>query len=244
MEVSTRSVITACLAAAMAVAGYVDPLALAVVSVGLALVVAVGWPELLELPDHGGPRLVVALAGVGAVAVVYASDAGPGLWYLPIVLAMAVVLAFIAELLRGGGRPRLVESLIGTVAGAVVAVSCAGWIAADRTHAGEALVVTSAVALAVASAVAALPLRGWLAGFVTTAAAIVAGGGVAFAMPALDTMSGVWVGVVAGLLVAALQALFDRLPELRGKLGSWSAACLPIAVGGTLIFIVGRLITG
>lgn len=244
MEVSTRSVITACLATAMAVAGYIGPIAVAVASALLALLVAVGWPALLELPDRGGARFVVGLAGVGAVVTVYATDAGPGLWYLPIVLAMAVVLAFLSELLRGDGRTRLVESLIGTVSGAVVAVSCAGWIAADRTHAGEALVVTSAVALAVASAVAALPMRGWLAAFVTVSVAVGAGGGVASAMPELDLLSGVWAGVVAGLLVAALQALFDRLPELRGTLGSWSAAGLPIAVGGTLIFVIGRLIVG
>lgn len=244
MGVSTRSVITACLAAAMAVAGFVGPLAVAVVAAALALVVAVGWPVLLDLPDHGGPRLVVGLAGVGAAAVMYGTESAPGLWYLPVVLAMAVVLSFLSEMLRGNGRPRLVESLIGTVSGTVVAVSCAGWIAAERTPAGEALIITSAVALAVASAVAALPMRGWLAVFVTVAVAVGAGGGVAYLLPDLDVLSGVWSGVIAGLLIAGIHALFDRLPDLRGRLGSWSAATLPVAVGGTLIFIVARLITG
>lgn len=244
MDLATRSVITACLAAAVAVAAFFGTLQLAVASAALALVVAVGWPTLLELPRGGGARVVVGMAGVGAVATTYATPGEPVLRYLPIVLAMAVVLAFVAELLRPGGRPRLVDSLVGTVSGVVVAVSCAGWIAAGRTDAGAALVVTSAVALAVASAISALPLTGWTNALVTVVLAVAAGGGVSFVMPDLDILSGVWAGAVAGLLVAALHALFDQLPELRGRLGAGTAAALPVAVGGTLIFVVGRVIVG
>jgi hypothetical protein len=244
VDLSTRAVVTACLAAGIAVAAFFGPLPLAAASGALALIVAIGWPRLLDIPVHGGTRVVIAIAGLGAVGATYATHGEPALRHLPVVLALAVVLAFVAELLRRDGRPRLVESLIGTVSGIVVATSCAGWIATGRTDAGESLVVTCAVALAVASAVSALPLGGWTNAALTLGLAIAAGGAVGYVMPDLDLLSGVWSGVVAGLLVASLHALFDQLPELRGRLGAFSATALPVAVGGTLIFVVGRVIVG
>ncbi|MCB7136289.1 hypothetical protein [Cellulosimicrobium marinum] len=244
MDLSTRSVVTACLAAGVAVAAFFGPLPLAAASAALALIVAIGWPRLLDIPVHGGTRIVIGLAGVGAVAATAATRGEPALRHLPVVLALAVVLAFVAELLRRDGRPRLTESLIGTVSGIVVATSCAGWIATGRTDAGASLVVTCAVALAVASAVSALPFAGWVNAGLTLGLAVAAGGAVGYVMPDLDVVSGVWSGVVAGLLVASLHGLFDRLPELRGRLGAFSATALPVAVGGTLIFVVGRVIVG
>ena len=49
---------------------------------------------------------------------------------------------------------------------------------------------------------------------------------------------------VAGLLVASLQLLFDRLPELRRPWAALAAIVLPIAVGGMLVYVVGRLLVG
>ncbi|MFC8922607.1 hypothetical protein [Cellulosimicrobium sp. NPDC057127] len=244
MDLSTRAVVTACLAAAVAVAAFFGQLPLTVAAGALALAVAVGWPRLLDIPVHGGTRIVIAIAGVGAVAATAATPGEPALRHLPVVLALSIVLAFVAELLRRDGRPRLTESLIGTVSGIVVATSCAGWIATGRTDAGASLVVTCAVALAVASAASALPVGGWVNAGLTLGLAVAAGGAVGYVMPGLDLLSGVWSGVVAGMLVASLHALFDRLPELRGRLGAFSATALPVAVGGTLIFVVGRVIVG
>ncbi|WP_265522921.1 hypothetical protein [Oerskovia flava] len=244
MDLSTRAVATACVAAAVAVAAFFGPLTLTLAAGALALLVAIGWPSLLDHPAPGGSRLVVALAGLGAVAATGATQGEPALRNLPLVLAMAVVLAFVAELLRTDGRPRLVESLFGTTSGVVVAVSCAGWIAAGRSDAGASLVVTCAVALAVASAVSALPLPGWWGAVATVALAVVAGGVVSAVMPMLSVLSGLWSGVVAGLLVAALHTLFDQLPGLSRRTAAATAIVLPVAVGGTLIFVVGRVIVG
>ncbi len=244
MDLSTRAVVTACLAAVVAVAAFFGPLPLTIASGALALSVAIGWPRLLDIPVHGGTRVVIAIAGLGAVAATAATRGEPALRHLPVVLALSVVLAFVAELLRRDGRPRLVESLIGTVSGIVVATSSAGWIAAGRTDAGESLGGTTAAARAVASAVSARPLGGGLNAALTLGLAVLAGGAVGYVMPDLELLGGVWAGVVAGLLVASLHALFDQLPELRGRLGAFSATALPVAVGGTLIFVVGRVIVG
>src|SRR5690606_2980220 len=94
VDLSTRAVVTACLAAGVAVAAFFGPLALAAASGALALVVAIGWPRLLDVPVHGGTRVVVAIAGLGAVGATAATHGEPALRHLPVVLALAVVLAF------------------------------------------------------------------------------------------------------------------------------------------------------
>ncbi|WP_255371936.1 hypothetical protein [Cellulosimicrobium sp. CUA-896] len=103
MDLSTRAVVTACLAAAMAVAAFFGPLPLTLAAGALALAVAVGWPRLLDIPVHGGTRIVIAIAGVGAVAATAVTQGEPALRHLPVVLALSIVLAFVAELLRRDG---------------------------------------------------------------------------------------------------------------------------------------------
>lgn len=240
MSVSSRAVTTAVLAAAVAAAAFAGTLPLAGASVGLVVLVALGWSGLLRLPAPGGTLLVVLLTGLGSVAVAWATRGEPVLRYLPLVLAGAVVLAFLSEMMRRDGRVRLVESVSGTVSGAVVALACAGWVAAGRTEGSADLVVTSAFSLAVAAAVSALPLKGWRA----LASAVVGAtlGGAAVGTLLVDTVSGAWCGLVAGLVVGALHLLFERLPALRQRVAGLAAAAVPVAVGGILVFVVGRLV--
>jgi hypothetical protein len=231
-------------AAAVAAAAFYGLLPLTIAAAALALLVAVGWPALLDQPAPGGSGLVIGLTGVGAVGAVAATEGEPALRNLPLVLAMGIVLAFVAEMLRRDGRPRLVESLLGTVSGLVVAVSAAGWIATDRTDAGAALVVTCAATLAVASAISALPLAGWWSSIVTVAVAALAGGGLGYLLPDVESGTGLWAGVVSGMLVAGLRALFDQLPALGRKQAALAAIVLPVTVGGILVFVVGRVVVG
>lgn len=244
MGLSSRAVATSVVAAVVAAAAFYGIFPLTIATAVLAVLVAVGWPALLDQPAKGGSGLVIGMTGVGAVAAVAATDGEPSLRNLPLVLAMGVVLAFVAEMLRRDGRPRLVESLLGTVSGLVVAVSAAGWIAADRTEPGAALVVTCAATLAIASAVSALPLAGWWSSIVTVALAAVAGGALGFALPAVEISNGLWTGVVSGMLVAGLRALFDQLPALERKQAALAAIVLPVTVGGILVFVVGRVLVG
>lgn len=235
---------TAVLAAAVAAGAYVEPRPLVLVAVAafLVILVAMGWPRMLRLPAPGGSLLVVALGGLGAVAVTWYTPSEPVLRHLPSVLAISIVLAFLSEMMRRDGRRRLTESVTGTVAGIVVAVCSAGWVAAARTDAGAMLVATAAFSLVVAAVSAALPLRGWRALAVAVVAAVVTGAGVATVLPGMDTVSGAWTGAVAGLVVGGLHLLLERLPALRGKLAGLSAATVPVAVTGMFVFVVGRLI--
>jgi hypothetical protein len=249
---SNRAVTTAVLATLVAVAGVLasvsvagrDGVVLAALLVVLSLVFAVGWPVVAALPARLHSSAVVGLAGVAAVAVAYVTTAEPLLGDVPAVFAGAVLASFVAELARRDGRERLVESVAGTVSGALVPICAAGWLAAERTAAGDAVVVTGAVALAVGSAVTALPLRSW-AGAGATAGAAVAGGLVAgAALPAVGLLSGLLLGGAVGILVAAGDVLFDRMPVLERRLAGWAVAVLPVAVTGILVYVVGRVLVG
>ncbi|NLE70675.1 MAG: hypothetical protein GX609_01080 [Actinomycetales bacterium] len=251
MEASTRAVLTAALAALMGVASFVvgfdalehlGELPVVAGAILLALAVAAGWPLLLGLPNVLGSAVVIALGGAGAVVAVTATRGQPFLRELPIVIALAILLAFVNELARQDGRARLVDSVSGTVAGVLVAAASAGWVAAERSPSGTALVVSGAVALAFASAVSVVPLHSWHAPAVTIGAAVLAGGGAGAAMQEFGLVVGGTLGLAMGVLVAALHALFDRLPALRRRAAALTVVVLPVALSGLLVYVVGRVL--
>lgn len=242
MDVSTRAVLTAASAALVGGAGVLGDLALAAAAGVLALLVAVGWPALLDLPNRLGSGVVIALGGVGAVLTVYATRGQPVLRALPVAVALAILLAFVNELARQDGRVRLVESVTGTVTGVLVATSAAGWVAAGRIPAGTSLVVSGAVALAVGAAVSAVHLGGWTAATTTTVAAVIAGAAVGAVMPDASVVAGAVLGLATGILVAALHVLLDRQPVLRRPLAAVAALLLPVVVSGVFVYVVGRLL--
>ncbi|MGW6132540.1 hypothetical protein ACWFNE_21140 [Cellulomonas sp. NPDC055163] len=254
MQVSTRAVATAALAALVAVAGYVsDPTVLdvpyaqyalpAVVAL-LTLAFAFGWPVLAQLPSRLGTSVVIALCGVGAVAMVQRTVDEPYLRGLPIVFAFSVLLAFVNELARRGGRERLVESVTGTVAGTLIAVTGAGWVATQHTPGGASLLVAGALALAAGSAASALPFHGWTGAGVTTGAAAAAGAVGGLVLPSIDPVAGALLGVGVGVLVSSLQELFDRLPALSRRPAAVAALVVPVPVTGILVYVVGRVLVG
>lgn len=253
MDASTRAVLTAVLAALMAAASFLvtvpemeaaGELPVVVLAVALALVIAVGWPVLLGLPNLLGSGVVVALGGAGAVIAVTATRGQPVLRALPVVVALAVLLAFVNELARQDGRRRLVDSVAGTVTGVLVATSAAGWVAAERAPGGTSLVVSGAVALAVAAAVSAVPLGGWLGATVTSVSAVVAGGAVGGVMPDIGVLVGGLLGLATGVLIAALHALVDPIDALRRRWAALAVVALPVSVSGILVYVVGRVLAG
>lgn len=254
MQVSTRAVATAVLAALVAVAGYVsDPAVLDVPYAAYALpgVVALvtlafafGWPVLAQLPSRLGTSVVIALCGVGGVAVVQRTVDEPYLRGLPVVFAFSVLLAFVNELARRGGRERLVESVTGTVAGTLVAVTAAGWVATQHAPGGANLLVAGALALAAGSAASALPFHGWTGAGVTTGASLVAGGLGGLVLPVIDPLAGALLGIGVGVLVSSMQELFDRLPALSRRPAAVAALVVPVPVTGILVYVVGRVLVG
>lgn len=244
MSVETRSVVTAALAAVVAVAGYLGMLPLAVVSAVLVVALAVGWPALAGLPFTPGAGAVVGLGGLGAVAAVTVTPDDPFLQHMALVLAGAVVLAFVNELLRRDGRVRMVESVSGTVTGTVLAVCVTGWVATSRLTGGDELVVAGAIALALGSAAVVLRGRTWVVYLVTVVAATAGGALVGALLPTVHLAAGVALGVGVGVLVAAMHALFDRLPALVRRVPALAVVVLPVTVTGVLVYVAGRVLAG
>ncbi len=245
MQLATRAVVTAVLAAAVAVAGYLGGLPLSVAAAVLAVVFALGWPSLAGLPFVPGSAAVVALGGVGAVGVVHVTTSEPYLRYLPVVFAAAILLAFVNELLRRDGRTRLVESVSGTVAGTLVAVR-GRRLGRDigRTPGGEPIVVVGALALAVGSALVALPLSPWVGSLVTAVRPAAAGRS---RRPAADgdrprggrpaRARGRRPGGHAARPVRPAAVAARRWPAL-------AAVTLPVTVTGILVYVVGAVLVG
>ena len=106
---SNRAVSTAALGALVALAAYsghvpavtsrlpAEWTALPVIVVAglLALAVAIGWPSLLAVPAPVGATVVMVLGGVGGVLAVAYSRGEPFLRALPLVIAFAILLAFV-----------------------------------------------------------------------------------------------------------------------------------------------------
>jgi len=242
VKLSTRAVLAAVLSAATACAAYLGLVPLIVVVGLLSVVFAIGWSSLLHLPAKGGTTIVVVLAGLGGLACLAATRDEPWLRYLPIVLAMAVFLSFINEMLRAYPRIQLVDSLVGTVSGTVVSISAVGWVASYKLDGGVELAVAGAAALAVASAVSASRISPVWRNVIAVVASVAVGYGSTLVLDQLTLYAGLGIGVCAGVIVVALQHLFGRLPAVTGKTSWMSVVTLPIAVMGIVAYIVGRIV--
>ncbi|MCL2422829.1 MAG: hypothetical protein FWD11_02880 [Micrococcales bacterium] len=247
MSVATRAVITAVLAAAVAAialfgGSMFDGLLLVAFAAVLAVAVAIGWPVLANLPDKAGSTVVMAFTGIGGVAAVHFIGERADLRSLAVVFGASMLLTFVNELLRRDGRTRLVESVAGTVTGSMLAVTTAGWVACGRLIDGPALVATAAVALAAAAALSAIRFPTWLTSVIVVAAGGGGGAGLGFMLDEVGMKTGGLAGLAVGLLVAALHALLNPMAALDRKRAAVSAAVIPVATGGMLIYVASRVL--
>lgn len=262
MSASATATTTFALAVLVGLASFgpVWVLVLAVVLVGA--LVAVGWPELLDLPTRRGSTAVVVLITVAAalvagISVEVARNEGTQisgvLGQLPAVAALSLLVAFGHQLLRRDGRPRLVESVTGVVAAQAVVVVGAAWIAVPTTYAGAPLttVVLASVVAAAAVCATSWPLRvagpisllvGGAAGWVASAVTLLLGGGGVVVSGGRWAVAGIVAGVGAGLLVAAWRGLSSRLPAVRTVPAALAVAAVPVALAGGGAYLVGRLV--
>ena len=186
----------------------------------LALGFAVGWPALLGLPARTGASVVVALGGAGGVARGGLTRGEPVLRGLPVVVALAVLLAFVNELARTDGRPRLVESVAGSVSGVLVAVR-GGRLGGRAEDARPASASWWSGRWRCSSARSSRPCRSAAGPRPRSRVrrGVSAGWAPASSMPSVDLVAGAVLGVSVGLLVAVLHVLFERVPALVRAIG-------------------------
>ena len=239
------------LAALVAVAAYTVYTPLVAVAVGVAvLALAMGWGGLLELPARRGTALVLTLTGwASAVIAVLAIGMVRPLAPFTALLAVAVLLAFAHELIRGQGRPHLVESVTGTLSGEAVALLGGGWVLLPSTRLGLTAVVAAAAATAGARLACLIPLPPRVAGWVALMLGVAAG---TLAGVLVDPSQLMPVAVLSGVVsavVAGLDQVFIGLPATRPASGAFSAisafsaAAAPVLAVGTVAYAVSRLLS-
>ncbi|MBD2757937.1 hypothetical protein IEE94_00205 [Yimella sp. cx-573] len=110
--------LVACVLLAVGAAAGAVPLAIALMACGL--VIAWGWPVLLDLPRPFGSSvaLLVGVVGIGAVEML--ASRAEGLQWLASALAISLMAVFMRELLRKDGRRSLTISISGAVFGLAV----------------------------------------------------------------------------------------------------------------------------
>lgn len=212
--------------------------AAALVAVGL---LAWGWPHLLDLPSPRGTTATVAAGGTASVVAVALTDSEPRLAWLALAMGGGVVAEFVHQILRRDGRPRLVESVTGTVLGLVALASLATMVALPRTPPEAAGVAVWAASVVVALAALLLPLPGRLSlPLGAVAGALV--GGLLGGVFAADTLLA---GLVAGGLSAVVALLLHRalavLPAAFRAPGWVALAVAPLAMSAMVGYVTLRL---
>lgn len=98
-----------------------------IVSVVMAVVIAVGWPAATGIKARRRHNVIIAAAGVIACSLVNFVPDQQLIW-LPAVVGVAFMVVCVAELVRGEGAEGRLESTLASVTGVLAAVSASGWI--------------------------------------------------------------------------------------------------------------------
>ena len=208
-------------------------------------VIAWGWAGLLGLPSPRGTTLVLAVGSAGAIGTALATLEDPFLAWMPAALAGALIVAFLHQLARRDGRPRLVESIAATVTAIAIVVSGASLVALPRVEHGPWVVAVASIAVAL-SAVTDLAggsrrLCAWLLPL-----AMLAGGLSAILVGHWLGTDGWGAAALLGVLAAgvshAVRRVLATLPAISGPRAQLVSASASVLTAGVLVYLVGRLL--
>jgi hypothetical protein len=232
------------LAALLTISAFAGPV-LVGVSVALgAGVMAWGWSGLLGLPSPRGTALVLAVGSLAAVGTALATRSDPFLLWMPAALAGSVIVAFLHQLARRDGRPRLVESIASNITALAIVVSGASFVVLPRTPHGDWVIALAAGAMAVSVLtdlfgdrprlhVWLMPLA-MLAGGVAAIALSLASGDIGWGPAAL-------LGVLSAGISHALRRVLAMLPAISAARSQLVSAGASVLIGGVVVYVVARL---
>lgn len=246
-RVSVATIVTAALLAALGYAGDAAPASgplanQVLLAAGVAwagLVLAWAWPALHGSPSRFGSSLAIAVSAVGSAVAVWRTDEDAYLTYVPVALAVALLVMFLHQLLRRDGRARLTQSIAVTSAGIAIAAIGSCYVALARFDGGVALLGVALVAVAAGSLVDLLqpvePLRPWLLPL-----GMVVGGLAAAALAGIQgdpaTARAVLVGFVVAAVSHALRRVLAPLPAIGTLRGQLASATASVLLGGVVAY--------
>jgi hypothetical protein len=222
------------------------PFAAAAVALG-AGVLAWGWAGLLGLPSPRGTSFVLGVGTVATVLTVALTRDDPFLRWVPAALAGSMVVAFLHQLLRRDGRPRLVESVASVITALALIVSGGCLVPLPRTAAGGSVMAVAAVAVAICALVDLLARVPWLRPVllpIALVAGTAAGIGVAAATGGVSLAAAAVLGLGVAAVSAALRAVLGALPTMSGPRSQLACAAASVLGCGVVVYVVGRLLVG
>lgn len=224
--------------------GVLDPVLVGWVP-AVALVVAVsavgfGWTRLLQVPVGWGVGMIVALTGVAGTLLV-TLDGEDSLRWVPASLAIGVIVAFVHQMGRRDGRPRLVESVSATVIGQAVVLLGAGWLVADAGTGEPAVGLLGGVGCLGAVLVMTTPLSRRLALPLAVVVATLLGGAVAGPLDPVSALAGLLVGAATGTVTASLHMLLLRQPTVGFRRAAVAAGVASVLAAGLAVHVGARL---
>jgi hypothetical protein len=220
------------------------------VAVGVVqLLLVAGWFRAAELTTRwqAAGAVVAVAGGIAADVSLLRSRDHADVRALTSVLAVVVGVAFVVQLARRDGRPRLTDALAATVATGALAIAAAVMIGARGGPAGADVVAVALVAggLAVIPVQSRLPL--WLAAPLGLLIGVAVG--VAVAQQNADVGTGAGLGLAATAAVLALAGRiavgFSAAGDDSAVTRSWPVATtLPVVLLAPAVLVVARVMVG
>lgn len=233
-----RAVVTATGAAGIGVTTFTPEPLFDITVAAFAGVISLGW---LPLLPGGGKRIpVTGILLLTALLSAWAVRTTGSLTWLAPIVAGALIAIFTAQMLRRD-RSGLVDRVAGQFTGALIVAAGAAWIAVDPGPTGAALTLTAAVCLAGAAIFTALPL-GRLGAPLAVVAATGAGLGMGQFIGELTLLTGALIGLAAGLVVAAVDYLFQEYSDSESVLPSLAGGLIAVSACGVPVYILGRVL--
>ncbi|MCK0110773.1 hypothetical protein MWU75_01270 [Ornithinimicrobium sp. F0845] len=215
-----------------------DVLALALWIGGAVL--AWGWAGMLALPAPRGTSVVLLIGSLAVVLSASLDNERPWLTWVAEALAIAVVVAFLHQLLRVDGRPRIVESVSSVVLGLGLITCGVLLIPLAGTVQGAALVAATVAGAAGSALTDTLgrwaAVRPWLVPL-----ALAAGGvGATVVALVLDEPWSIFMlaGVVAGAVSHATRSVLRILPTMAHARPRLVMAITSLLVTGPVAYAV------
>ena len=211
-------------------------------------VIAWGWSGLLGLPSPRGTAFVLSVGSAAAIGTALATPVEPFLEWMPAALAGAVIVAFLHQLSRRDGRPRLVESIASNITAIAIVVSGAILVVLPRVELGpwvvaiafSAVAVSALTDLAGASPRWSRQLRPWLLPIGMLAGGLVA---IVVGLPAVESW---WAAALLGVLAAgishAVRRVLAMLPAISSARSQLVCASASVLTVGVVVYVVGWLL--
>jgi hypothetical protein len=230
---------TVAFAALVALTAYASPHFVTVAVALAGFVMAWGWPVLLSLPSPRGTTAVLAVGTALAAASVTLATQDPFLRWVPAAMAVSVIGAFLHQLMRRDGRPRLAESVSSSVAGLAVIAAGVSMAPLPRVLDGDHALAAAMAALGVSALCDPLIGIRWSRRWALFIA-MVCGGAAAVGVSLVAGAPALWPAGLLGLLVAAVGHAARRvvavLPAAGSPRGQLAAAAASSLLVGAVVY--------